>query len=194
MLSYSVLAYRFGQVSNPKMSSLAYHCASGASWRRFFFPGWFRVRSVTTTHAARNYGFDGFFSSFPSFHSLNTPTLTPKEHNLETKNCRTGFLRRKLMYQKKQRYSHTRGSARIPGYQRATDHDRLRRPKVTTTTEVTRGDDSAGDDCYIILLVISGSSKTVLQECPWISTTLLLESARILALPKLATLFGIPVQ
>lgn len=35
MLPYLVLSYRFGQVSYPKMSSLAYHfLASGPSWRR----------------------------------------------------------------------------------------------------------------------------------------------------------------
>lgn len=84
MLSYSVLAYRFGQVSNPKMSSLAYHRASGASWRRFFFSGvGSGVRSVTT-HAARNYGFVGllfFFydssSSSPLTLHTQTRTLTP---------------------------------------------------------------------------------------------------------------------
>lgn len=46
MLSYPVLSYRFGQVSNPKMSSLAYHCASGASWRRLF-PVWGAVRQIS---------------------------------------------------------------------------------------------------------------------------------------------------
>lgn len=56
MLSYSVLAYRFGQVSNPKMSSLAYHRASGASWRRIFLfreGCWFRGALRQPTRAAQ---------------------------------------------------------------------------------------------------------------------------------------------
>lgn len=87
MLSYSVLAYRFGQVSNPKMSSLAYHRASGASWRRFFFSGvGSGVRSVTT-YAARNYGFVGLLFSMILpllLHSLCTHKHVhlPREHHL----------------------------------------------------------------------------------------------------------------
>ena len=37
MFSYSIFTCIIGQVRNPKMSSLAYHCASTDSWRRLLF-------------------------------------------------------------------------------------------------------------------------------------------------------------